>query len=61
SATTAGTATISGGGSGSVTFRATKSGELTDATVWSGGLAPSGNFSLSIPAGITITISGGTL
>ncbi|CAF4302230.1 unnamed protein product, partial [Adineta steineri] len=61
SATTAGTATISGGGSGSVTFLATKSGELTDATVWSGGLAPSGNFSLSIPAGITITISGGTL
>ncbi|CAF1502938.1 unnamed protein product, partial [Rotaria sordida] len=42
-------------------FLATKSGELTDATVWSGGLAPSGNFSLSIPAGITITISGGTL
>ncbi|CAF5072160.1 unnamed protein product, partial [Rotaria sp. Silwood1] len=61
SVSASGSATTAGTGSGSVTFLATKSGELTDATVWSGGLAPSGNFSLSIPAGITVTISGGTL
>ncbi|CAF4910066.1 unnamed protein product, partial [Rotaria magnacalcarata] len=56
-----GTASVSGGGAGSITFLANKSGDLTDATVWSGGVAPYGKFSLSIPAGITITISGATL
>ncbi|CAF3562352.1 unnamed protein product, partial [Rotaria socialis] len=49
------------GGLGSITFLANGSGDLTDATVWSGGVAPSGTFSISIPAGITITISGATL
>ncbi|CAF4830719.1 unnamed protein product, partial [Rotaria socialis] len=49
------------GGLGSITFLAIRSGDLTDATVWGGGVAPSGTFSISIPAGITITISGATL